>query len=297
MAAGIGSRYCGLKQIDPVGPYNEIIIDYSLYDALRAGFGEVVFVINKDIDKAFRERVGRNIESRCKVTYVLQRLENVPAWFTVPDSRKKPWGTAHAVLCCKHAVTSPFAVINADDFYGRSSFQSLYQYLNGAQEHNGSYDFCMIGYVLNKTLTEHGHVARGICTVDQEGFLANIRERIHIERFDQTIRYTEDGESWIEIPGDSVVSMNMWGFSPALFEELDMRFTRFLQENAHIPQNAEFLIPEVVNDLLEEQKATVKVLPTQERWFGVTYRQDKSKVKQAIQELIQDGIYPDNLWE
>jgi dTDP-glucose pyrophosphorylase len=296
MAAGIGRRYGGLKQIDPVGPNGEIIIDYSIYDALNAGFGKVVFVIKKDIEEAFRERVGRTIEKQCETTYVFQKLEDVPAGFKVPPGRQKPWGTGHATLSCRNVVHSPFAVINADDFYGRSSYQTLCDYLRSAQDRDGVYNYCMVGYVLESTLTEHGHVARGVCTVDEDGFLVEIRERTRIERFGEIVKYTEDGETWIEIPGESVVSTNMWGFTPSLFSELEARFPQFLQKNSDNIQKAEYFLPDVVGDLLKEKKVTVKVLATNERWFGVTYQQDKPRVKQAIRGLIHRGVYPENLW-
>ncbi|HID87302.1 MAG TPA: nucleotidyltransferase [Anaerolineae bacterium] len=296
MAAGIGRRYGGLKQIDPIGPNGEIIIDYSIYDALKAGFGKVVFVIREDLEEAFRERVGNTIERQCETAYVFQRLEDVPAGFQVPPERQKPWGTGHALLCCKDEVASPFAVINADDFYGRSSYQILCDYLEHAQDRDGIYDYCMVGYVLENTLTEHGHVARGVCTVSQDGYLVEIHERRRIERFGEVVKYTEDGEHWVEIPRGTVVSMNMWGFTPSLFPELEARFPQFLQKNSDNIQEAEYFLPDVVNDLLEEGKARVRVLQTDEQWVGVTYQQDKPRVKRVIRELIRRGVYPENLW-
>jgi hypothetical protein len=296
MAAGIGSRYGGLKQTDSVGPNGEIIIDYSIYDALNAGFGRVVFVIQKDIEEAFRQRVGRTIEKRCETTYVFQKMEDVPEGFEVPPGRQKPWGTGHATLSCRNVVHSPFAVINADDFYGRSSYQTLCDYLRSAQDYDGVGNYCMVGYMLKNTLTEHGHVARGVCMVNQDGFLVEIRERTRIEQFGQIVKYTEDGETWVEIPGESVVSMNMWGFTPSLFPELEARFRHFLQENRDNIQRAEYFLPDVVGDLIRENKARVRVLSTNERWFGVTYKQDKPRVKQAIRDLIRQGVYPENLW-
>jgi dTDP-glucose pyrophosphorylase len=296
MAAGIGSRYGGLKQIDSVGPNGEIIIDYSIYDALNAGFGKVVFVIKEEIQEAFRKRVGKTIEKQCEATYVFQKIENVPEGFEVPSGRQKPWGTGHATLSCRNVVHSPFAVINADDFYGRSSYQTLCDYLQNARDRHDVYDYCMIGYVLESTLTEHGHVARGVCKVSQDGYLAEIHERRRIEKCGEITKYTEDGENWIEIPKGSVASLNMWGFTPSLFSELGARFPRFLQKNSHSIKKAEYFLPDVVGDLLKEKKATVKVLATNERWFGVTYQQDKPRVKQAIRDLIRRGVYPENLW-
>ncbi|MEE8390070.1 MAG: sugar phosphate nucleotidyltransferase, partial [Anaerolineae bacterium] len=281
MAAGIGSRYGGLKQIDPVGPSGEIIIDYSIYDALHAGFGSVVFVIKKDIEQAFRERVGKTIERQCETTYVLQRLDDVPEGFEVPPGRQKPWGTAHATLSCRHVLHSPFAVINADDFYGRSSYQALGDYMKNAQDRDGVYDYCMVGYVLGNTLTDHGHVARGVCTVDEGGFLVDVREHTRRERCGEIVKYTVDGEAWAEISAESVVSLNMWGFTPSLLPELEARFPRLLQQNDNL-QKVEYFLPDVVGDLVQEGKARVKILPTSERWFGVTYPQDKPRIKQAI---------------
>ncbi|MBN1992435.1 MAG: nucleotidyltransferase [Anaerolineae bacterium] len=296
MAAGIGSRYGGLKQVDPIGPHGEIILDYSIYDALKAGFGKIVFIIRADIEQVFREKVGRTIEERSDTTYVFQKIEDLPPGFAVPPDRKKPWGTGHAVLSCRHVVNTPFAVINADDFYGQSSFQTLADYLKQAQDREGVYDYCMVGYVVENTLTEHGHVARGVCAVNQDGFLMGIRERTRIEKFGETAKYTEDGEHWFEIPKGSFVSMNMWGFTPVFLAELAARFPPFLQNNRNNLQKAEYFLPDVVGELLKENKATVKVLPTGERWFGVTYQEDKPRVKQAIRDLIGQGVYPENLW-
>jgi hypothetical protein len=296
MAAGMGSRYGGLKQIDPVGPSGEIILDYSVYDALKAGFDRVVFVIKEEIEQVFREQVSKTIQKQCETTYVLQRLEDVPEDFEVPPDRKKPWGTAHAALTARHVIDGSFAVINADDFYGHSSYQVLGDYLRNAQDREGIYDYCMVGFVLRNTLTEHGHVARGVCRVDGDGFLVGIRELTRIEKSGDDARYTEDGETWSELPGESVVSMNMWGFTPSLFSELEKRFLPFLRENDNDILRAEYFLPEAVGGLVAEGKAMVRVLPTDEQWFGVTYRQDRLRVKRAIQDLVGRGIYPDNLW-
>jgi hypothetical protein len=296
LAAGIGSRYGGLKQIDPVGPNGELIIDYSIYDALRAGFGQVVFVINEQIERAFRERVGKSIEKQCETVYVLQKLGDVPAGFQLPPCRRKPWGTAHATLACKQVVDRNVAVINADDYYGRTSYQALFNHLSRAQDCGGVYDYCMVGFALLNTLTEHGHVARGVCSVDENGFLVEIHERTRVQQFGQVAKYSEDGETWIAIPEDSVASLNIWGFTPSIFSELEARFPRFLQDNAATIDEAEFFLPEVVGDLIREGKATVRVLPTKECWFGVTYQQDKPEVKRAIQDFIRQGVYPESLW-
>lgn len=298
MAAGIGSRYGGLKQVDPIGPGGEIVVDYAIYDALRAGFGKIVFLIRKEIEGVFREKIGSVIEHRAEIVYVNQELHNVPAWFTVPAERKKPWGTAHAVLCCKDVVHENFAAINADDFYGLEAFQALAGYLRKAHDPEGEpYDYSMVGYVLENTLSEHGSVARGVCDVTPEGYLAGVHERTKIQKNGGQVEYTENGQDWIAIPADSTVSMNMWGFTPGFFGELEQRFPNFLRRNEGNILKAEFFLPDVVNELLEEDKARVKVLPVNERWFGVTYQEDRPLVQDAIRKLIQQGRYPERLWE
>jgi hypothetical protein len=296
MAAGIGSRYGGFKQIDPIGPGGEIVLDYSIYDALKAGFGKVVFVIRKDIEIAFREKIGSTVEKRVNTTYIYQELCDVPAGFSVPNERKKPWGTAHAVLCCKKSVYTPFAVINADDFYGATAYQGLAQYLRRAQDGKDYYDYCMIGYVLGNTLSEHGHVARGVCEVSPEGFLRGIHERTHIERYPEGVMFTENGVDRVKLAADCTVSMNMWGFTPSMFIELEARFPQFLGENTDNLLKAEYFLPDVVGSLVREKKARVKVLPTGEEWFGVTYPEDRPRVQAAIRHLIDKGKYPEKLW-
>jgi hypothetical protein len=296
LAAGIGSRYGGLKQIAPVGPHGEVILDYSVYDALRAGFGHVVFVINQGIYDIFRQKIGRNVERRCETTYVVQRLDDLPPGFQLPPRREKPWGTAHATLSCRNAIDTTFAVINADDFYGRSAFQLLGDYLQRAQDRGGAHGCCLVTYPLENTLTEHGHVSRGVCVVDKDGYLSEIRERTRVQRFGRAAKYTEDGKRWVTIPSGSPVSMNMWGFTPSFFGELELRFRQFLQETIDDPLKAEFLLPEVVGALIAEERATVKVLPANENWYGMTYEQDRPRVERAIRELIQAGIYPEKLW-
>jgi hypothetical protein len=296
MAAGVGNRYGGLKQIDPVGSHGETILDYSIYDAMQAGFDKLVFVITEEMEKIFRERVGRTIERQCETVYVFQRLDDVPEGFQVPPERQKPWGTAHAALSARRAVDAPFAVINADDFYGRSSFQILGDYLRSARDHAGVYDYCMVGFVLRNTLTDCGYVSRGVCTMNDEGFLVGVRELVRIERAGANARYTEDGETWIEIPGDTVVSMNMWGFTPSLFSELEAHFLPFLQRNSDDILKAEYFLPDLIGNLVEEKKATVRVLSTGERWFGMTYQGDRPKVRHAIRGLVSQGVYPENLW-
>lgn len=297
MAAGIGSRYGGIKQIEPMGPNGEIILDYSIYDAMQAGFGKIIFVINRDIERRFRERMEKSIARHCEVVYIKQELENIPDGFPLPQERVKPWGTAHAVLSCRKAIDGPFAVINADDFYGRSAFQVVGEHLRQANERLTPYDFCMVAYDLKNTLTEHGHVARGICEVDPTGYLITIHERTKIKKFDGAIKYTEDGETWVEIPADSPASMNLWGFTTLIFAELEKGFADFLRQARENLETAEYFIPEVVNQLIEEQKATVRVLRTRERWFGVTYQADLDSVKKSLRSLIQQGVYPGKLWD
>jgi len=296
MAAGIGSRYGGLKQIDPVGPNGEIVIDYSIYDALRAGFDKVVFIIRRDIEDAFRKQVGRAVEGRMETAYVFQELTPLPRGFHLPPGRTKPWGTAHAILRAKDEVRTPFAAINADDYYGRTAFESMAIYMRKAADTPAFYDYAMVGYILENTLSEHGHVARGVCAADYEGYLVDVCERRKVQRFENGIRYTENGRDWIDISAESVVSMNIWGFTPSIFGELEARFPVFLR--AHEPSiiKAEFLIPEVVGSLVREKKARVKVLSNNERWYGVTYPEDRPRVQAAIRELVAQNLYPKNLW-
>ncbi len=296
LAAGIGSRYGGLKQIEPIGPSGEIILDYSIYDAKHAGFGKIIFVIKRDVERAFRERIDQTIGKYCETDYVYQELDDIPEGIKIPENRQKPWGTAHAVLSCKHKVDTTFAVINADDFYGRNAIQGLGNYLQNIQETTDAYNFCMVGYLLKNTLTEHGYVARGVCKVDQDGYLLEVRERTRIQQFNEHVKYSEDGKKWIEIPGKSLVSLNLWGFTPVMFTELEERFPHFLVKNRGNLLTAEYFLPDVVNQLLDEKKTTVQVLKTQERWFGVTYQEDKIRVKNALNELILQGVYPSKLW-
>jgi NDP-sugar pyrophosphorylase family protein len=297
MAAGIGSRYGGLKQIEPIGPNGEIILDYSIYDAKQSGFGKIIFVINRGMEKAFRERIEQSIGKPFEIVYVYQDLDNLPDGFHVPQGRVKPWGTAHAVLSCREVVDTSFAVINADDFYGRSAYQSLANFLQHSRTQESGYNFCMVGYQLKNTLTKHGHVSRGICSVDQDWQLIEIHERTRIQVVDGKMKFSEDEQVWIEIPEDSLASMNIWGFTPELFDELDARFERFLGEIGENPTKAEYFLPVVVNQLLAENRASVKVLPTHEHWFGVTYQEDVERVRGAMQILIDQGIYPVKLWD
>jgi NDP-sugar pyrophosphorylase family protein len=295
MAAGIGSRYGGLKQTDPVGPAGEKIVDYSIYDARRAGFGRVVFVIRREMENEFRERIGRRIEDRIETAYAYQELEPLPQGLKVPQGRVKPWGTAHAVLVCRDQVRTPFAVINADDFYGPSAFRAVCDSLKNLREPEGVLEGCLVGYLLGNTLSEHGHVSRGVCEVAPDGTLREIRERVRIQRFENIIRHTEDGQTWIELRADSVVSMNLWGFTPALFDGLETGFLSFLERRGS-DLKAEYFLPERVGQLTAEGRARVKVLRTEERWFGITYREDKTVVERAVRELVERGVYPSSLW-
>jgi hypothetical protein len=296
LAAGMGSRYGGLKQMDPLGPNGETIIEYSVYDALRAGFDKVVFVIRPDFADLFREKVGDIFTGKIAVEYAHQTLETALCARTVPKERKKPWGTAHAVAACREAVRTPFAVINADDFYGPSAFRVLADFLGKAGDSQGVQEYCLVGYLLANTLSEHGHVSRGVCEVGPDGTLRAIRERVRIQRFGDAIRHTEDGEHWIDLPADSVVSMNMWGFTPGLFAELDAGFVEFLRARGS-DLKAEYFLPERVGELVAVGRARVKVLRTGERWFGITYKEDKPVVVRAVRGLVEQGVYPPSLWD
>ncbi|MCU0607541.1 MAG: sugar phosphate nucleotidyltransferase [Candidatus Edwardsbacteria bacterium] len=294
MAAGIGSRYGGLKQVDPVGPSGEILIEYSLYDAVRAGFGRVVFVITRPIEPVFRERVGERAKRAVEVRYAFQELDDLPAGFAVPAGRAKPWGTGHAALAARHDVDGPFAVINGDDFYGRNSFAAIAGFLHDARDDSKA-RYAMVGYPVENTLTEHGHVARGICQVDGNGLLQGITERTRIESRGGEAFSTEDGAAWHAIPRGTPVSMNLWGFTPGFLRELEARFPEFLKTMPD-PSRSEYFLPGVVDAMVRAGAATVAVLPTDDRWFGVTYQQDKTAVAAAIARLVAAGAYPARLW-
>lgn len=298
MAAGMGSRYGGLKQIDPVDAQGHIIMDFSIYDAKKAGFKKVVFIIKKENEELFKETVGKRIESVMEVAYVFQDLHNIPQGFEVPEDRVKPWGTAHAVLSCINEVDGPFAVINADDFYGRDAFEKIYNYLTTHAD-DDKYRYTMVGYQLKNTVTDHGHVARGICSLDENGYLEQVVERTQIEKKDGGIAFTEDdGATWENIDGDSVVSMNMWGFTASFLKEIQDGFADFLTEGLkQNPLKCEYFLPSVVTRLLQENKATVSVLTSADKWYGVTYKEDKAVVVNAIQTMKDQGIYPENLWD
>lgn len=297
MAAGMGSRYGGLKQIDPVDEQGDIIMDFSIYDAIKAGFEKVVFIIKRENEADFREAIGNRISKQIEVSYVFQELTNLPEGFAVPEGRVKPFGTGHAILSCIDEVKGPFAVINADDYYGAHAFREIYDYLS-SHEDDEKYRYCMVGYILGNTLTDNGHVARGVCTTDDSGYLKDICERTHIERRGDGAVYTEDdGATWVDIPVDSVVSMNMWGFSRSILKELQERFSKFLETGLETnPLKCEYFLPSVVGELLEEDKATVEVLKSEDKWYGVTYKEDKAVVTAAIQGMKDAGVYPQYLW-
>ena len=296
MAAGMGSRYGGLKQIDPVGCCGEAILDYSLFDAHEAGFETAVIIIKEAIKKDFMDTVGKRLQ-KCpmEIRYAYQELDKIPAGCVVPGDRTKPWGTSHAVLCAKDVIgDAPFAVINADDYYGKEAYREIYQYLC-----QGTGDFCMVGYRLGNTVTENGTVARGVCQVDETGFLTSVVERTKIATYEGGIHFTEDdGATWEDLAEDTPVSMNMWGFTPAFLEEVERDFPRFFKED--VPKNpakAEMFLPMTVGQLLETGKYRVKMLRTADKWFGVTYAADKPVVVAALQEMTGKGMYPQGLWK
>ena len=290
LAAGMGSRYGGMKQIDPVGPSGETIIDYSIYDALHAGFGRVVFVIRKDIEKQFRDTVGVRLERRVAVDYVYQELGNLPHGFSVPIGRTKPWGTTHAILSASDAIHGNFAVINADDFYGANSYRMLAEHLQG-----GSADYAMVGFVLRNTLSDFGAVSRGVCQVDRNSFLQGLVELTNIEREGGHARNTDTAGRVTRLSGDEVVSMNMWGFAPRIFGQLKEHFLKFLEMNSS-DSRAESYLPNTVNELVSNGREHVKVLNTSDSWTGVTHRKDHERVRERIGRLVREGRYPQRLW-
>ena len=292
LAAGMGSRFGGLKQIRPVDERGHAIIDYSLYDAYRAGFRRVVFIIKHEIEADFKAAVGTRMEKYFDVKYVFQQLDMLPEGYAVPEGRVKPWGTGHAVLCCKDAVDGPFAVINADDFYGPGAYKAIYDFL--AQDRPES-EHAMVAYLLRNTVTENGYVARGVCQVE-DGLLTGVTERTHIEKRGGDAAYTEDGETWQPLSGDVPVSMNFWGFSPAMLRELDRRFPAWLDANLKTnPLKGEYFLPSVANAVIEEGLGTVRVLPCHEQWYGMTYKEDLPGVAAALKSMRENGIYPEKL--
>lgn len=297
MAAGMGSRYGGLKQIDPVDEQGHIIMDFSIFDAKRAGFEKVVFIIKKENEADFKEAIGNRIEKVMDVEYVFQDIHNIPQGFEIPEGRVKPWGTAHAVLSAIDAIDGPFAVINADDYYGRDAFQKIYDYLS-THEDDDKYRYTMIGYQLENTLTENGYVSRGVCSMNDAGELVSVTERTRIEKKGDGAAYTEDdGVTWTALPKDSIVSMNMWGFSASFLQEIKNGFEAFLEEGLKTnPMKCEYYLPAVVSNLLAEDKATVTVLASADKWYGITYKEDKPMVVAAIRNLKKSGLYPEKLW-
>jgi len=296
LAAGMGSRYAGLKQIDGFGPNGETIMDYSIHDALAAGFGKVVFVIRRDFEAAFREAVGRKYERRTAVDYVFQQLDELPPGFTATPGRTKPWGTAHAVWCARRAVAEPFVSINADDYYGKQPFRALAAELGRAPAADGVANYAMVGYPILGTLSDHAAVTRGICEVDAEGYLTGIVERTKVERSGAGARYLDEAGTAHALTGREVVSMNLWGFTPAVFAQLERHLVAFLEAQRRAPQNSECLLPVVVGELLREKVARVRVLPTSDTWFGVTHPQDKSVVMKTLREMVERGAYPSPIW-
>lgn len=295
MAAGMGSRYGDLKQIDPVTDKGEIILDFSLYDAMMAGFKKAVFVIKEENLDDFKRLIDGRAGKHMEIQYAFQKLEDMPQGYSVPEGRVKPWGTGHAIMSARNYVDGPFAVINADDYYGPGAFQTIYDFLSKVTDRG---QFTMVSYLLKNTITENGHVARGVCSVDEKGYLTDIVERTKIMRVDGKISYTEDERTWTPLEEDTPVSMNFWGYTGEMMDELVKRFPEFLDDAIkNNPEKAEYLIPKVTDDLIKEGKATCRVLTSSDRWYGVTYREDKENVMNALQSLKDKGIYPDVLWK
>lgn len=298
MAAGIGSRFGGgIKQLEPVGPNGEIIMDYSIYDALEAGFNKIVFIIRKDLDKDFREIIGNRIEKICDVDYVYQELDNLPEGFERPEDRVKPWGTGQAVLMCKDIVKDPFVVINADDYYGKEAFVKVHEFLVSDQAEDNEYihDYCMAGFILKNTLSDNGGVTRGICRINEHNHLMDVEETHNIIKT-ATGAATDEGGVLHELDMDSYVSMNMWGLTPRFFDELEDGFTKFLSNMEEGDIKSEYLLPTIIDGMLKENKARVTLLETNDRWFGVTYKEDKDSVVESFKELIADGVYKEKLF-
>ena len=296
MAAGMGSRYGGLKQVAPVGNYGQVIMDYSVFDAKRAGFETVIFVIKRSMEETFRQTIGRRVEKGMQVHYAFQELTDLPSGFTVPEGRVKPWGTAQAVLAARHLVDGPFAVINADDYYGPEAFQAVFDFLSNSSEEADGQEYAMVGYRLGNTLTENGSVSRSVCKEDENGYLRSIKEYAKIERSGADARFTEDdGKTWHPLPANTVVSMKFWGLPQSFIKEAQRQFAAFLSDNTN-PLKGELYLPGVVGSLIADGKASVKVLHSHDRWFGVTYLEDKPTVVASIREKTESGLYPDNLW-
>ncbi len=294
LAAGMGSRYGGLKQIDPIGPSGEFIIDYSIHDAVAAGFDKVVFIIKKENLQDFEETVGKRVSKYVKTAYVFQDLNDLPKGYSVPQGRVKPWGTSHALLCAQSEVHDNFAVINSDDYYGKDAYVKMVEFLRGAADAKPSH-YAMCGFILRNTLSENGHVARGICQ-SRDGMLTGIDERTKIQRNDGVVQFYEEGQGWTDVSEDSLVSMNFWGFTPAIFDQVRARECEFL-DNMKNPQKDEFLLPNTVKELIADGECDVKVLQTPSKWYGVTYHEDKEKVQKFISDAVAQNIYPERLWK
>ena len=297
LAAGIGSRFGGgIKQLEPVGPHGEIILEYSVHDALEAGFNKVVFIIRPELEQYFNEMIGDRLREKCEVAYVYQTGDNIPAWYTVPAERKKPFGTAQAILCCKDAVKEPFLVINADDYYGKEAYKIAHEQLVSGQRSGKPFDFCMVGFILKNTLSDNGAVTRGICRVDADGYLSKVTETGGLIRIDEA-SVAADGENGekITLSGESIVSMNMWGLTPDIFPKLEEGFADFLRGLAPDNIKAEYYLPSAVDALVSAGLAAVKVLSSRDKWFGVTYREDKETVVESFRALHEAGVYGDRL--
>lgn len=295
MAAGMGSRFGGLKQMASFGLHGEGLIDYSLYDAIRAGFERVVFIVNEKIKDDFRAFIGKNVEKRMEVKYVCQELKKIPSGLEIPAERVKPWGTGHAVLCCKDEIDAPFCCINGDDLYGKSAYEEIYRYLSGnpAPGH-----YAMVGFHLKNTLSENGSVSRGVCSADENGLLQSVVERLHIISSVDGPLYTLDNETYMRLSPETIVSMNMWGFTPDFMDELENGFAAFhaaaMQNN---PLKGEYLLPNIVGNMLAQKRATVKMLSSADKWYGVTNASDRPLVEDALKQLTAQGVYPDGLWK
>ncbi|BCN32258.1 nucleotidyltransferase family protein [Anaeromicropila herbilytica] len=296
MAAGLGSRYGGIKQLEKIGPNGEILIDYSIYDAIKAGFKKIVFIIRKDIEEEFKEVVGNRISKIIETEYVIQDINELPDGYEKPSDRTKPWGTGHAILSCYGKITDPFVVINADDYYGSDAFTLVYNYLCNPKSSMAPYEFCMAGFILGNTLSPNGGVTRGICQVGQDDILVDVNETSGIKSSDDGAVALDSSGQIIPVDINSIVSMNMWGFTPDIFKELKIGFPEFLSHMKDNLQKAEYLLPNIVSQLVQNHKARVKVLKTMDKWVGVTYKEDKGYVVETIQELIKDGVYPESLY-
>lgn len=297
MAAGMGSRYGGLKQLDPITKNGEFIIDYSIYDAIEAGFDKVVFIIKRENLEIFRDTIGKRIEKNIQVEYVSQSQNIDKFTKDIIVTRTKPWGTAHAILSCDKVVNEPFAVINADDFYGRESFKLLAKFLKEPKPNDNKLHFAMIGFAISNTITENGHVSRGICETDKQGYLTDIVERVKIQKNGDYIQYEDGDDNWVTLDNNSIASMNCWAFDTGIFDELNKGFTEFLKNNKDNLEKVEYFIPFAIKDLIDKGICDVKVIPTVSRWYGVTYKQDKPKLIEFINKMIDDKVYNERLWK